>query len=287
MKKVRQVIAGSMVALGLLTAGSAYADLQDDIMTLVGDNATSYIHPLTNSLGVAMNSGWYNSSKSYKFLMLPFGVQLNVGLPLAMINDDLRTYDFNGEIQTANLGLSATEINLLGLSDVLEIRKDDVPTVVGDEGTTIITLEEVLLANGVSEGKIDTASSGGVDVTQEIFALPGGIKHAAELSFIPMSIPVLSLNVGLPFKVQVGLRLLPETDIPDFGKVSQFGMKFQYEFTQLLPVLGKLPLLHTSAHYAFNNAEMLDILELNNWQVMLNASADLSFISGSRSTPNP
>jgi len=281
MKLSKYVWVSGLIAFLLL--GTSYADLKDDIVKLVGDNATSYIHPLTNSMGVAMNSGWYNSSKSYKFMTAPIGLQVYVGVPISMINDDLRTYNFDGKVQTANLGLTPAVITALGLPNTLSIKKDKVPTLVGDETGVNVTMEELLLANGISQTTIDNAVTtfpGLFNKNQVVFALPGGIPKAADLSFMPYTLPSLGVNVGLPFKAQVGLRMWPKTNVPNLGSISQFGMKAQYEFTQWVPVFAKLPLLHSSIYYAFNNVNLFDLLKLNNWTTMVNVSGDFKFLMG-------
>ena len=275
-KSLLGAVAVAVVALCLIS--SVRADLKDDIVKLVGDNATSYVHPLTNALGAAMNAGWVNSSKSYSFLKLPFGVQLYFGIPVTMANDDLRTYDFYGTVQTANLDSALSLIP--GLPSVLTIDVPDASTIIGDEEDKQVTMQELLVANGVSAADISMAVAAGLDVSQPVFALPGGMPHAADAPVVPMTLPVIGANVGLPFKAQVGLRMVPPLNVPGIGKAGMFGMKLQYEFTDLIPVLGSLPLVHTSAMYSFNNANLFDMLTLKNWQAMLNVSGDFSFLVG-------
>ena len=98
-----RLMALSALLLVALMATPSRADLEDDIVKLVGENATSYIHPVTNSLGVGMNSGWYNSSKSFSFFKLPVGIQVYFGLPITVVNDDLRKYDFKGSLNLDNI----------------------------------------------------------------------------------------------------------------------------------------------------------------------------------------
>ncbi|OGJ89459.1 MAG: hypothetical protein A2487_12740 [Candidatus Raymondbacteria bacterium RifOxyC12_full_50_8] len=273
----------------LVFASSVKADLQEDITKLVGDNATSYIHPITNSLGVGMNSGWYNSSKSYKLFGLPIGLQANFGMGVSMTNDDLRKYDFEGEINVDGVpGLSGifsalnTELQAAGydtLPSKISLNKADVPTIVGAEEAPVFTLANLLPATSVADMRTFNVTANGfgqdtIPLDDTLFALPPGLN----LEAVPY-IPNVGINIGLPFKVQLGLRYFPTTSVPDFGDVGLLGLKVQYEFTEWVPVVNNLPLLHTSAFWAMNNLEM-GVLELNNWISMVNVSADFKFLIG-------
>lgn len=270
-----------VLSLALTIVSLANAELKDDITKLVGDNATNYIHPLTNSLGIGMNSGWYNSSKSYSLFKVPVGLQVYFGEPMSVVNDNLRTYTFKGDIGIDNMitdPIMASALKTATGKNILHIEKPGASTFVGPAVKTGITFKELLLSNGITAA--DT-SSGIIGAGWS--ALPNdtvlNLPPGQNLDMVP-SVPAVGFNLGLPYKVQIGVRFLPPLKVPNIGKISQLGIKAQYEFTQWVPVVSTLPLLHTSALFAFNNANFFDMLKLNNWTAMVNVSADFKFLLG-------
>lgn len=270
----------SLLVVVLLSV-SAFAGLEEDITKMVGDNATSYIHPLTNAIGIGMNSAWYNSSKSYSFLKIPFGLQIYAGWPITSVSDNLKTYTFKGSVAVDNVvpsTMSGTLKSAVG-GDSLRMSQPGASTFVGPKTGSAVTFKNLLRTNLITPS--DTAGSTPLAAiwssipNDTVLVLPGGKNWSS----VP-AIPPIGVNIGLPFKAQLGIRWIPPLDIPDVGTISQLGIKAQYEFTQWLPVIGKLPTLHTSAMYAFNNANFFDMLTLNNWTTMVNASADFKFLIG-------
>jgi hypothetical protein len=267
-----------VLSLVLMFAFAAQAGFKDDITKLVGDNATSYVHPITNGVGVGMNSGWYNSSKSYSFFKVPVGLQVYYGSSFATVDAGLKKYNFHGAIEKqslVNLGMIPAPVANIIPGDSFIISKPGAPTAVGDKNPMSITLRDLLLANGASAA--DLALVPAANQAKEVLQVPGGMN----LPTVPFPM-IVGLNLGLPYKIQLGLRLMPAVSIPgsDIGEVSQLGIKAQYEFTEWIPVVSTLPLLHTSVMYAFNSANFFDMLKLNNWTTMLNVSGDLKFLMG-------
>ncbi|MFH0921770.1 MAG: DUF6588 family protein [Fibrobacterota bacterium] len=281
MKKLFVLAALALVAL----VPVAQADMAADIQKLVGDNAINYIHPLTNSIGVTMNSGWYNSSKSYTLFKMPAGLQIYFGEGISVVDAGLKTYQFAGSVQIDNCfsdPTQATALKSIVGKSTLDIGPVTAPTAVGKKEPTAYTMRQLVVSNATT---LDTNSTLAIrtawaamssTLNDTVFALPGGL----DMDYLPGVPPVVGLNLGLPFKLQLGLRFLPPIKIPNMGKIGQFGLKAQYEFTQWVPVVNNLPLLHTSAMYAFNNINLFDIMKLNNWTAMVNASADFKFLLG-------
>ncbi|MBL8025478.1 MAG: hypothetical protein JNL74_03660 [Fibrobacteres bacterium] len=262
----------AILVLSALLSTSIFADLADDMQKLVGDNAKNYIHPLTNSIGVSMNSGWYNSSKSYSFMKVPVGVQIYFGAGFSMVDDKLKTYDFNGAVATSNLNLGAPLSSQL--PDTLRILEPNVPTSVGVKQEKNYTFR-ALLGQNLDTNSLGLAWTSLHDSVKNkvVLTMPGGL----DLDYLPAMPPVVGLNLGLPYKIQLGLRYMPTVEIPELGKIGMLGVKAQYEFTQWIPVIGSLPFVHTSAMYAFNNVNLFDIMKLQNWTSMVNVSADFKF----------
>lgn len=135
----------NLIVITALLSTTLFAGLAEDMQKLVGDNATSYVHPLTNSIGVSMNSGWYNSSKSYSFLKVPVGVQIYFGGGFSMVDDNLKTYDFKGAVATSNLGLPAFS----GMPESLRVNVPGAPTSVGAKQGKDYTMAQLMVMNGV------------------------------------------------------------------------------------------------------------------------------------------
>lgn len=271
MKKLFILFALCLLAL----APAVQADMAGDIQKLVGDNATSYVHPITNGIGLSMNSGWYNSSKSYTFFKMPAGLQLNFfSLGASVVPTDLKSYTFKGAVASANLGLPAVP----GLPDSLHMNVAGAPTAVGSKQGQNLTLWQVLSQpeNGVDTSNVLLQAMTPAQRNQIVLTMPGGLDYA----YLPEVPPAIGLTLGLPFKLQLGIRYLPPIKFPNMGEISQFGFKGQYEFTQWIPVFGSLPLLHTSAMYAYNGLNLFDIMKLSNWTAMANVSADFKFLVG-------
>jgi hypothetical protein len=197
-----------------------------------------------------------------------------------MMDAKAKVYDFHGALSKQSLvssGFIPGAIASLIPTDSFTINKNGAPTFVGKKTADTITLRELLLDNGVSVATLNALTGTfATNLDKPAFILPGG----ADLPTVPFPL-VFGANIGLPYKVQLGVRYLPTVNVPSgIGKSGLLGLKAQYEFTQWIPVVGSLPLLHTSAMYAFDRVTFGDILKLNNWTTMLNVSGDFKFLMG-------
>ncbi len=138
-------------------------------------------------------------------------------------------------------------------------------------------IENILFAPGV--GPLNSVAGDTVKLPFK------GIDFKGTAPSIP-SLTVLNLGIKkIPIidNIQLGLRMIPEQKIGDFGKVSQLGIKVQHEITRYIPFMSKIPFIHSSAYWAMNN---LDIkigpatIAQHNWVAMVNASADAKFLLG-------
>ncbi len=265
-------------------SAAAESSLQEDLQKLAEDNAESYIAPVVNILGTGMNTGWVNSSKSYEFMKLPFGLSVVFGFPVINIPEADWTYDFYGEVDAAgivnSMGLSgpaATIItdSLSGEKFKLEIPES--PTIFGSSEGQALTLKQLLESNNVDAATM-TALNGTGSLDDTLFSHPGGSNLGKDVGALPFMYP--QINIGLPFKLQLKLRTMPEIDLEDLGKFSFFGFGLQYEYTDHIPFLGSVPMVHASANYSHTSME-LGPLSFSNWQLMpICASADFKFIVG-------
>ena len=175
----------------------------------------SYINPGMKGLIYGMNSGWYHTAEVHK----KFGFDISIGLNASIVpeKDELITF--------ADLGL--TSITSTSTTS---------PTLAGSGDGAFVDVNAVVQGQSVSTS----------------FEMPSGIKDDLPLSAVPT--PSIQLSVGLPFKLDAMLRLVPEVGDEDVkGKLFGFGLK--KELTSLLGPLDKLP-LHVSVLAAYTTMDV-------------------------------
>jgi hypothetical protein len=205
-----------LLVLLLITTQISKAQELESILLAAKDDANkltkSYINPGMKGLTYGMNSGWYHTAAVHK----KFGFDLTIGFNASMVpqKDELITF--------ADLGLtnisssSATSPTLSGSGD----------------GAT-------MNVNATVQGQSVTAS----------FDMPSGIKDDLPLNAVPT--PAVQIGLGLPYKFDVMLRLVPEVGDKDVkGKLLGIGLK--KEITSIFGPLDKLP-LHVSVLAAYTS----------------------------------
>lgn len=204
--------------LFLITYVSKAQELESILLAARGDAnklTESYLNPGMKGLIYGMNSGWYHTAAVHK----KFGFDISIGLNASMTpqKDELITF--------ANLGLtnitssSATSPTLAGAGD----------------GAT-------MNVNATVQGQSVTAS----------FDMPSGIKDDLPLNAIPS--PAVQLSLGLPYKFDIMLRLVPEVGSDDV-KGNLLGIGLKKEITSIFGPLEKLP-LHVSVLAAYTTMDV-------------------------------
>ncbi|MFI1771705.1 DUF6588 family protein [Thalassobellus citreus] len=185
---------------------------QDDANKLT----EGYISPAMKGLIYGMNSGWYHTAKVHKKL----GFDISIGLNASVVpqKDELITF--------ANLGLTS-----------ISSSSTTSPTVLGEGDGAQMNVSTDIDFNGTTQ----TVSAS--------FEMPSGISEDLPLSAVPT--PAVQLSVGLPYKFDVMVRLVPEVGDDDVkGKLLGLGLK--KEITSLFGPLDKLP-LHVSVLAAYTS----------------------------------
>ncbi len=175
----------------------------------------AYINPAMKGLIYGMNNGWYHTAKVHK----PFGFDLSIGLNASLIPSKDEVFTLTG-LSSVNTG-SITAATVGG-------SKDNTPL------TTV----------NFNEGGTQYSTT---------FNAPGGVKEDLPISAIPA--PAIQLNVGLPAKFEVSLRLVPKVGNDDV-KGNLFGIGLKKEITSWFGPMEKTP-LHVSllAAYTSMNVE--------------------------------
>ena len=172
----------------------------------------SYINPAMKGMIYGINSGWYHTAEVHK----KFGFDISIGLNASMVPEKDEFITFSNLRLTSISAGASTSPTLLGLGD----------------GAT-------MTVNTTVQGQSVSAS----------FDMPSGVKEDLPLNAVPT--PAIQLGLGLPYKFDVMLRLVPEVGDEDVkGKL--FGLGLKKEITSIFGPLDKLP-LHVSILGAYTS----------------------------------
>lgn len=199
-----------LMLLFMSTLMTQAQDLENILLATKADAnklTEAYINPAMKGLIYGMNSGWYHTAKVHKKL----GFDITIGLNASMVPSEDEIFSF------ANLGLSSVTSTSLTS-----------PTVAGSGDGAAISITQDY--NG------ETLTS------PEIGTLPEGISDDLPLNAVPT--PAIQVSVGLPYKIDVIARYVPEVGDDDV-KGSLIGVGLKKEITSIFGPLDKLP-LHVS-----------------------------------------
>ena len=209
----------ALLSLLLLTTQLSKAQELESILLAAKEDANkliqSYMNPGMKGLIYGMNNGWYHTAEVHK----KFGFDLSIGVNASMVpeKDELITF--------ANLGLTN-----------ITYSQSTSPTFAGSGDGANMTV------NATVQGQEVTAS----------FDMPSGIKDDLPINAVPS--PAVQLSLGLPYKFDVMLRLVPEVGDEDVkGKLLGIGLK--KEITSLFGAIDKLP-LHVSVMAAYTSMDV-------------------------------
>jgi hypothetical protein len=169
----------------------------------------AYTNPAMKGLIYSMNNGWYHTAKVHQ----PFGFDISIGLNVSSVPGEHEMFNLSG----------LTSINTGSITAA---------TVAGSEDATPLTTVNF------TENNITYATT---------FNAPGGIKESLPLNAVPA--PAVQLNLGLPAKFEVSLRLVPKVG-SDNVKGNLFGFGVKKEITDWFGPVGKTP-LHVSLLAAY------------------------------------
>lgn len=238
--------------LGLFLVAAISVKAQDIGQIIAGSKAdanqylTTYLEPFGKGEILNMGRGWFNSAKVHKKL----GFDVSVSAQLAVVPADKQSFIFrNADYSTFKLKNGATSATL--------------PTFVGDK-----TIQQIVVNTNVN----------GKDVTYE-FSTPTGIGDDLKknLPALAIPLPVAQIGLGLFKHTDIKVRYFPKTNFSG-SEVGVFGVALQHEFSNYLPFIKKIPLLHLSALVGYNSVTTsYDLtgkgMEGSNQKAQLNISA--------------
>ena len=218
MKKITSILFFTLFFVSSLKA----QDVQNILLANTKDASkltSAYMSPAMKGLIYSMNGGWYHTAKVHKKL----GFDITIGANASFIPSKDDIFDIS------KLGLEST-IVAPGSSSIT-------PTLTGDNDAPTASL-------------ITTVSADGTPLAVPLeFDMPEGVSDDLPLNAMPA--PAVQIGIGLPFKFEAMLRMVPKVGSDDV-KGGLFGIGVKKEITKLLGPLDKTP-LHLSLLAAYTN----------------------------------
>jgi hypothetical protein len=190
---------------------------------LLADKADSqklmeaYFAPGIEGFINAMNSGWYHTAKVHKTL----GFDVTIGASGAFIPSERELFNL-------------TALNLASVSS----SSATASTFAGPNNVTVMNVERTVNGRTFSTD----------------FNFPGGAMEDLPGNAVPA--PIIQLNVGLPWDIEVMGRFVPEINFGDNdGSINMYGLGLKKEITDWFGPIGKTP-LHISLLAAYSSMEV-------------------------------
>ncbi len=204
-----------------------------------------YFAPAMEGFIYGMNNGWAHTAKVHKVL----GFDLTLGLSASMVPSEKEIF------------------SLVGLSSISGASTAPSFAGVGTQ-TNLTVTRTVTIQNPNSPvfGQSQVVTAG--------LTLPGGLKDDLPMNAIPA--PIAQLNVGLPWKLEGMLRIVPKINIgDDGGQVNMLGLGLKKEITSWFGPMDKTP-LHVSLLAAYTTMDLTYGIENQNTADLIinNASAE-------------
>ncbi|WP_299012183.1 DUF6588 family protein [uncultured Polaribacter sp.] len=204
----------------------------------------AYFQPGMEGFINAMNSGWYHTAKVHK----KFGFDISIGASAALVPSEKEMFNI---------------VSVLGSNSNITSNSATASTFAGPSNSTRMSVNRNI---------------NGQDVSAE-FDFPGGVTGDLPVNGVPA--PIAQLSVGLPWKMEAMVRVIPKIDLgEDEGTVNMLGFGIKKEITDWFGPLDKTP-LHVSllAAYTTMNVDYeigdvnTDVLEVRNGLTNFNLTA--------------
>lgn len=283
MKKFATILLVISLILPVLVRAEGI-DFAEQLKKLATKNAQGYAGPLATAFGTSLNSGFYQTAKPHKFL----GFDVSVKVAAVKVPDDGKVFDFYvGDVPVAFPGLGLPNDELVVDLELLYperesptlFGKDEMNNILPDPNGAAIALESALRTAGKTQAEIDLLklSPTWTNAVSQIqgAAVPLTTPQGLNLSFMGFNagFAMPQVSVGLPFKTEVMVRMIPEYEVDKVGKVSFFGFGVKHNLDQYIPI----PLfpVDISAQFGMQQFKIGDIVESNHTAWNIQASKKL------------
>jgi len=292
-KKVLILILTLTFAVGAFGQG-----LEENLGTMLSDNAEMYLMPLGDAFGASMNSGWYHRSKVHKML----GFDISVKLLTAAVPEESEFFNFalNESAMDFDLDdLIGQDINPLSLSfaDIYKDSDTRTPTFFGpaDSAGLLVTntthlaglfedhlrteMTAVLTGQGVNAALIpglvnQAITDANLDTEVANMNLDLPLPPGIGLPALPLPLPQISL--GLPMGIELTLRGAPDIELDDIGTFSMYGGGVRVNIDQFIPI----PLfpVDITAGAFYSQMSIGDVVESSNTSIGLQVGKSLNLL---------
>lgn len=199
--------------------------------------AQNYLNPAMKGLMYSMNGGWFTTGKTHK----KFGFDITINANASFVPSKDEVFSF-----------VPSDYMFLELPN----GETTIPTVMSsnDNETTV----DVSVPN--NDGTYKVAS----------FNMPGGITNDLPINAVPT--PMVQMGLGLPFKTDIKLRLIPKLNFDDSVNANLIGFGVQHDLMQYFGPLDKLPLsisvlaafTNMNVEYSIDDNDTTDNVEVSN-----------------------
>lgn len=257
--------AGAVVLFTALPARGQQID-PSIFFGIINRNLPGYLSPLTQSLGIAVNNGLYNTARPHR--LLGFDVTLNLSATMLPLEAQSYMFSLPDTILTTDLQYDADQDGVdetfTASFSLPQMFTGDLtfPTVLGSYGDADSSLQvnqtyiqntieavvrDSLVARGLPIGYIDNILANiNLDVADPDLNIskPPGLGDLIGISGLPMVFPQAS--IGLPLGLELTLRgsPVPFEKVDSLGatvlSASVFGLGGRFNLKSLLP---KIPLV--------------------------------------------
>jgi Family of unknown function (DUF6588) len=254
----------ALLVLLLITSYTSQSQELETILIAAEDASKltqNYINPVMKGLMYSMNGGWYTTAKTHK----KFGFDITINANASFVPNADQIFAFiPSDYQFLSLPNGETSL----------------PTVMSENDTE--TTVDIRIPIGNDEFRVGS------------FDMPGGITNDLPINAIPT--PMVQVGLGLPFKTDIKLRLVPNLNFDDNVEANLFGLGLQHNVLQYFGPLEKLPLsvsvlaAFTSMNVSYNieddnatdNVAVTNgqaEFKMNTWTVQAIASLDFKIIT--------
>lgn len=278
-----------VVMLTLAVGAFGQSSLEENLSSMLDENATLYLQPLGDAFGASMNSGWYHRSRVHTML----GFDVSVKLLGAIVSDEnqhfnfvLNENDMEFELDGIVTGYDIDPVTLT-FADIYKDADTNTPTFFGPDSIVVLKTAKEHLA-GLFEAHIRSQLPAGTPtaVADQIISDANILSHIQGLTLdLPLppgsglpglALPMPQLSLGLPMGVELTVRGFPETEIEDIGMFSMYGGGARINVDQFIPI----PLfpVDITAGAFYSQMKVGDIIESSNTTVGLQVGKSISLL---------
>jgi hypothetical protein len=232
MKKLLATFLSAIIFTFYIQGQNIYVSSQDIVQ---GEKfIEAYFTPMSESFGVGLNNGWYNTAKPHAL----GGFDVVFTINTVIIPNSAKTFNIE----------DAGESTFISASNTTEAS-----SIFGS-------------SNGTQMEYIEGGGSTASPSIEVPFEMPGGFNTSI------MPIPVIQAGIGLIKNTAIDLRYMPMLNVGDDINVNLFGVGLKHDLLQWIPAIGDIIPMSLSLQWGYTNLN--SEIEIANQEVTLNTQAN-------------